>query len=144
VMREVGPEFRTIGSQIGYRYEDSPICVSDGTGPPPDAADTYVPSARPGARAPHVWLGDGRSILDLFGHGFALLRFAGAPSASGLETAAATQGVPMMTAALDEPQAAQLYQARLVLVRPDGHVAWRSDALPQDPDELIDRVRGAA
>ena len=30
-----------------------------------------------------------------------------------------------------------------MLVRPDGHVAWRSDELPADPLALADRVRGA-
>jgi hypothetical protein len=29
-------------------------------------------------------------------------------------------------------------------MRPDGHVAWRGDALPDDADAVIDRVRGAA
>src|SRR5262245_7038026 len=144
LMRDVGPEFRTIGSQIGYRYEASPICIPDGTAAPPDAADTYVPSARPGARAPHVWLGDGRSILDLFGRGFVLLRLAGAQSGADLEAAAAARGVPLTTWTLNEPEAAQLYQNRLVLIRPDGHVAWRSDTPPPDPAGLIDQVRGAA
>ena len=36
-----------------------------------------------------------------------------------------------------------LYERRLVLVRPDGHVAWRSDRPPADALALIDRVRGA-
>jgi hypothetical protein len=31
----------------------------------------------------------------------------------------------------------------LVLVRPDGHVAWRGDVCPDDPLALIDHVRGA-
>ena len=62
----------------------------------------------------------------------------------------ALPGVPTATypAAVTEwitqQQAAELYQRRYVLVRPDGHVAWRADALPPDPGELIDRVRGAA
>ncbi len=63
------------GLQLGYRYESSPICVDDGTPPPPDDPENYVPSARPGGRAPHFWLGDGRSTLDLFGRGFVLLQF---------------------------------------------------------------------
>jgi hypothetical protein len=144
LVRDIGPEFRTIGLQIGYRYEDSPICVADGTTATPDAAETYVPSARPGARAPHAWLGDGRSVLDLFGRGFVLLRFAGAPSCADLEAAAGRSGLPLAVLTLDEPEAAQLYQRRLVLVRPDGHVAWRSDSAPPDPEDLIDRARGAA
>jgi hypothetical protein len=143
LVRDVGPEFRTIGLQIGYRYEDSPICMLDGTSAPPDTAETYVPSARPGARAPHVWLNDGSSIIDLFGRGFVLLRFGGAPPCAELQAAAEDCSVPLAIKAVDDPAAAQLYERRLVLVRPDGHVAWRSDAAPPDPVGLIDRVRGA-
>jgi 2-polyprenyl-6-methoxyphenol hydroxylase-like FAD-dependent oxidoreductase len=144
LVREVGPEFRTIGLQIGYRYEASPICIADATAAPADAPDVYVPSARPGARAPHAWLHDGRSILDLFGRGFVLLRFEGAPPCDDLKIAAARCGLPLTTQSLDEPEAAKLYERRLVLVRPDGHVAWRANALPSDPAGLLDRVRGAA
>jgi hypothetical protein len=42
---------------------------------------------------------------------------------------------------LAEPEVVQLYGRKLVLVRPDGYVAWRSDA-PTDADGLIARVRG--
>jgi 2-polyprenyl-6-methoxyphenol hydroxylase-like FAD-dependent oxidoreductase len=141
--REIGREFRTIGLQLGYRYEASPICVPDGTPEPPDTAETYEPTARPGSRAPHVWLTDGRSILDLFGAGFVLLRFPGAPDGGALARAAAARGVPLAVADIAEPEAASLYQQRMVLVRPDGHVAWRGDVTPADPVALIDRVRGA-
>jgi hypothetical protein len=143
LVQHVGSEFRTLGLQLGYRYEDSPICIADGTAPPPDEPATYVPSARPGARAPHVWLDDGRSTLDLFGRGFALLRFAGAPHISPIETAARHRGVPLRVEDVASEEAAALYERRLVLVRPDGHVAWRADALPDDPLALIDKVRGA-
>jgi hypothetical protein len=141
--RDVGREFRTIGAQLGYRYEESPICVPDGTPAPPDEPAEYVPSARPGARAPHVWLKDGRSILDLFGRGFVLLRFAGASDSSAISAAAAARNVPLAVHDVAEPEAAELYERVLVLVRPDGHVAWRADAPPADAGALIDRVRGA-
>jgi hypothetical protein len=143
LMREIGREFRTIGLQIGYRYDDSPICVPDGSPPPADDPATYLPSARPGARAPHAWLKDGRSILDLYGRGFVLLRF-GAGDITPLDVAAAARGVPLTVVDLDEPEVADLYEQRLVLVRPDGHVAWRADAVPDNCAALIDRVRGAA
>ena len=144
LMQAIGPEFRTVGLQLGYRYEDSPICLADGTPSPPDDPAEYTPSARPGSRAPHAWLRDGRSTLDLFGRGFTLLRFPGAPSGDAIEQAARTRGVPLETVELDVPEAAQLYERRMVLVRPDGHVAWRADAPPADAMALIDRVRGAA
>jgi 2-polyprenyl-6-methoxyphenol hydroxylase-like FAD-dependent oxidoreductase len=141
--RDVGREFRTIGLQLGYRYEDSPICLPDGTSAPPDDPERLVQSARPGSRAPHVWLRDGRSTLDLYGRGFTLLRFAGAADASQLERTAVDRGVRLTVVDLDEPDAAEVYERPLVLVRPDGHVAWRGDAFPVDPTALIDRVRGA-
>jgi hypothetical protein len=144
LVRNIGPEFRTIGLQIGYRYDGSPICIPDGTAAPPDTAETYTPSARPGARAPHAWLRDGRSILDLFGRGFVFLQFTEDEQASGLAEAAAARSVPLTIARLDEPEVLRLYERRFVLVRPDGHVAWRSNSIPAEPADLIDRVRGAA
>ena len=44
---------------------------------------------------------------------------------------------------LDQPEVVALYQCRLVLVRPDGHVAWRADTEPGDAAAVIDVVRGA-
>lgn len=143
LLRAIGPEFRTVGLQIGYRYEDSPICVADGTPSPPDDPAEYTPSARPGSRAPHVFLRDGRSVLDLYGRGFTLLRFPGAPASDAIERAAKARGVPIKTFDLDEPDVARLYEGRLVLVRPDGHVSWRADVPPDDPQALVDTVRGA-
>ncbi|MBX9846726.1 MAG: FAD-dependent monooxygenase [Xanthobacteraceae bacterium] len=143
LLRAIGPEFRTVGLQLGYRYENSPICVGDGTAPPPDDPADYTPSARPGSRAPHVFLRDGRSILDLYGRGFTLLRFPGAPDPSAVTAAAQARGVPLSVAVVEEPEAAALYERKLVLVRPDGHVAWRADTAPTDALALMDRLRGA-
>ena len=143
LLHAIGPEFRTVGLQLGYRYEDSPICIEDGTSAPPDDPADYVPSARPGSRAPHIFLRDGRSILDLYGHGFTLLRFAGAPEPSAVAVAAQARGVPLSVVFVGEPEVAELYERKLVLVRPDGHVAWRADTPPDDALALIDRVRGA-
>ena len=137
-------EWNTLGIHLGYRYDESPICLPDGTDVPPDEVMTYSPSARPGARAPHVWLEDGRSTLDLFGRKFVLLRLGGgAPDGDGLVTAAARCGMPLDVVALENEAIAAAYERALVLVRPDGHVAWRGDAVPDDAAALIDCVRGA-
>ncbi len=128
---------------LGYRYDNSPIVVPDGTPAPPDLSHPYTQTARPGARAPHVWLADGRSTLDLYGRGFTLLRLgANAPSGKSIEDAARQRGVPLQSVALAEPQVLDAYERRLVLVRPDGHVAWRADREPDDAGALIDTVRG--
>lgn len=144
LVRDVGRMFRTIGLQIGYRYENSPICIPDGTPAYPDDPEVFVPSARPGSRAPHVWLGENRSILDLYGGGFVLLRLGeNAPDGSHLEAAAAQRRVPLKTVTITHRDAIRIYEKQLVLVRPDGHVAWRGDAIPRDAMGIVDRVRGA-
>jgi 2-polyprenyl-6-methoxyphenol hydroxylase-like FAD-dependent oxidoreductase len=132
------------GFHLGYRYDDSPIVWPDGTPAPPLETRTYTQTARPGARAPHVALPDGNSTLDWFGHGFTLLRIGpDAPGGEGIREAAAKARVPLRVASLDEPKVREAYGRALVLVRPDGHVAWRDDAEPAQPSAVIDTVRGA-
>lgn len=144
LVRDVGRQFRTTGLQIGYSYAHSPICVDDGSPADADDPEHYVPSTRPGARAPHAWLSHGRSTLDCYGRGFVLLRLGDhPPDATALEKAAADRRVPFETIDVSRSDVAELYQRPLVLVRPDGHVAWRGDALPANPHGLIDRVRAA-
>ncbi|NDZ17007.1 2-polyprenyl-6-methoxyphenol hydroxylase [Variovorax sp. WS11] len=137
-------EWFSIGVHLGYVYEGSPIVIPDGTPRPPLQVSSYTPTARPGSRAPHVWLEEGKSILDLFGRGFVLLRFGpNAPDAAPLEEAATAAGLPLQRIDIASEEAARLYERCLVLVRPDGQVAWRGDALPNDCFHLVDRIRGA-
>lgn len=105
----------------------------------------YEQSSQPGARAPHVWLEDGRSSLDLFGKGFVLLRLGtAAPKADVLIAAAKKVGLPLTIYTSSEEPLVSAYGRALVLVRPDGHVAWRGDDWPRvGVDALIQKVRGA-
>ncbi|HVV93727.1 MAG TPA: FAD-dependent monooxygenase [Hyphomicrobiales bacterium] len=134
-----------LNTHLGYRYAGSPIVVPDGALPPePEDSRLYEQSSHAGCRAPHAWLADGRSTLDLFGRGFVLLRLgAAAPDAAPLADAARRRGMPLEVVSLAEPELAALYERALVLVRPDGHVAWRGDALPPNPLAVVDTVRGA-
>jgi hypothetical protein len=126
-----------------YSYERSPVSVPDGTPAPDPEPERFVASTRPGTRAPHAWLADGRSTLDLFGDGFTLLRFGAPPADAGaLIDAAQARSVPLRAIAIAEPEIAALYQRKLVLVRPDGHVAWRGDENPADAGAVMDTVRG--
>jgi 2-polyprenyl-6-methoxyphenol hydroxylase-like FAD-dependent oxidoreductase len=141
-------EWFTLGIQLGYRYEGSPIIVPDGTAAPPDEPATYLQTARPGHRAPHAWLAPGQSTLDRFGRCFVLLRFCEAAGESGdgaaLIEAAKARGVPLKVEDIGNAEAAALYERRLVLVRPDGHVAWRGDGIGPEAGRVMDTVRGAA
>ena len=134
------PQFCCGGLNFGYYYDRSPIIAYDGETPPPYTMDTFTPSTVPGCRTPHIWLDDGRSVYDAMGTGYTLLRFDPSVSAEALLQAAARRGVPL--SALDlKPQPA--YREKLLLSRPDQHVAWRGDALPKDVMSLVDRIRGA-
>ena len=57
--------------------------------------------------------------------------------------AADAAGVPLTSVRLSKRIAVKAYERKLVLVRPDGHVAWRGDALPENSANLIDIIRGA-
>jgi hypothetical protein len=143
VLAGFAEEFGSLGIQLGARYVGSALVVGDGTDPPPDDPTHYVPSASPGGRAPHVWLGVGRSLFDAIGPGFTLLRLGGrADGADTLVRAAAARRVPLSVVDVPGDAARDLYGADLALVRPDQHVAWRGNALPAGPDILLDTVTG--
>lgn len=145
LVSQLGAEFRTMGLQIGYRYDNSPICIEDGTSGPSDDPETYRPSARPGMRAPHAWLKHGQSTLDLFGPGFTLLRLGrNAPETGSLVEAAVMRNMPLKCIDIENDEIAELYEHKLLLVRPDGHVAWRANTVPASTIDIIDRVRGSA
>ncbi len=138
-------EWFSNGIHLGYMYEGSPVIVPDGTPQPPDEVTSYRQTARPGSRAPHVWLSEGESTLDLFGRAFVLLRLgAGSPPVEKFEAAAALRRVPLRVVDIVNDKAEMLYERRLVLVRPDGQVCWRADAEPANALGVIDTVRGAA
>jgi hypothetical protein len=111
-------EFNIPGITFGGRYDGSPAIVPDGTAPPPDAANSYVPSACPGGRAPHVWLGENDSLYDRFGFEWTLLSF-------GKQYA--VHEPDLKTVAVQSPEARDLYGADYALIRPDQIVAWRGN-----------------
>ena len=128
-------------------FDNSQICIcdEDHTKLGDNAlANTEIQLARPGARAPHVWINEGKSILDLFGTHFTLLCI-GKPEKDGetMELAATRYGVPFKVLAINNPNITALYKKNFVLVRPDGHIAWQGNYPPQAPEKIIKQVVGA-
>lgn len=155
---QVVTESRRYGNHLGVEFGtvyQSGAVIADRT-QPPDVADSYsdyAPSATPGARAPHVWIGqpDARlSTLDLFGSAFTLL--AGPDGGAWCTAAAEVErelGVPIDRYRIGGPGlgdlggftgAYGLGEDGAVLVRPDGHVAWRSATGPGIGAVLRDAV----
>ena len=139
-------QFNSAGTHLGYRYVDSPVIVPDGSPEPPDDPTQVVPSTWPGSRAPHAFTGAdtslrGETTLDWFGRDFVLVQTGeadGAPLMAALQRLRA----PVTCRHVEQPWLRPQFERALVLVRPDGHVAWRGDAPPADPEGVARRVCG--
>jgi 2-polyprenyl-6-methoxyphenol hydroxylase-like FAD-dependent oxidoreductase len=131
------------GIEFGYRYDSSPVICDEPHAAPADHMHAYTPGTQPGARPPSLFLEDGRAVFDLFGLGFTLVRFADL-DVDSLTAAAAERAMPLEVVDIREDHARRLYERDLVLIRPDHHVAWRGDSIPDRPGAILDRVRGAA
>lgn len=119
-------EFNIPGVTFGGRYDTSPLIVKDGTTAPIDVPNSYVPTASPGGRAPHAWLEDGTSLYDRFGFEWTLLVLgSNPPGADTFRQLAVARGLDLAIVRLDSPALLALYEAPLVLIRPDQIVAWR-------------------
>jgi hypothetical protein len=82
------------------------------------------------------------STLDLFGDGYALLRFEAGLDVAALQSAAAARSVPLTLFDIDDAGIGALYEAKLAIVRPDGHVAWRGDDMADHAGALIAAISG--
>jgi hypothetical protein len=92
----------------------------------------YVPSTWPGARLPHAWLDDGRAMQDLLGDGYTLLRLGRSQAnADALGQAFASHGAPFAVLDVADARPREIYGHDLLLVRPDLHVVWRGNSLPE-------------
>ncbi|MFW3168854.1 FAD-dependent oxidoreductase [Geodermatophilus sp. CPCC 206100] len=142
IRRAKTSETYTLGFVLGTGCPQSPLVVPDDRPAPQSETSVYRPSAAPGMRLPHLWLGPGCSLYDRLGPGFTLLEVGSAPAPDAWRSAADERGMPLHTLRLNRPDAHTLFGARYLLVRPDHLVAWRGDDLPADPGPLLDHVRG--
>lgn len=155
---QIVDESRRYGNHLGVEFGswyNSTAIIPDGTAPEQagDAYSDYVPSATPGCRAPHVWLGqlDTRvSTIDLCGPSFTLLV---GPDGAGWEKdvddACKTLGIPIAcyrvgSAGLQDEgtflDAYGLQSDGAVLVRPDAHIAWRAASRVEGRSNLVDAL----
>ena len=125
-----------IGAELGYRYVDSPV-IWDEPGGPEQRFRTYDPTAWTGVRLPHCWVTEGKSLQDLVGPGYTVLRLGrDAPDATALVDALRTRGAPVEAREVPDDRLRALYGRGLFLIRPDLHIVWRGDALPADVSAL--------
>jgi 2-polyprenyl-6-methoxyphenol hydroxylase-like FAD-dependent oxidoreductase len=138
-------EFNSLGLVLGYEYADSPVIAYDDESAGEAEKDTtvYVPATRPGARLPHRWLTDGRSLYDDLGTGLTLITF-GDHDPGAMTDAARARGVVLTHIDLGSECLVPGDRTSL-LVRPDQHIAWRGGQLsPQSADAVLSRVLGGS
>ena len=137
-------QFACAGLNFGYFYPSSPIIAYDAEAAPAYTMYDYAPSTVPGCRTPHVFLADGRSLYDALGPEYSLIRFDPEVPIAPLLSAADRRGIPIQLLDLPPSERPDVYRHKLLLSRPDRHVAWRGDALPADVEALVARISGAA
>ena len=135
--------WQPVGVHLGYIYHPSPIVVPDGSAQPEDDTFGYRPTAFPGAgrRTSGFSLAARRSTCSATGSRSSISRISPRRRSKPRPRNAAFR-LRCIASSMPKPRA--LYGRALVLVRPDGHVAWRGDDEPEEPLALIDRARGAA
>jgi 2,4-dichlorophenol 6-monooxygenase len=156
-------EFNAHGVEMNQRYvsiavlpDDAPAEIWDG-----DRELAVRPTTRPGAKLPHAWLVDGRgeriSTLDVVGKGMftVLTGLSGDVWAGAAKAAQDELGVPLRVVRVGDATCADAYgewgrvseiaEDGVLLVRPDGHIAWRrartADSATQAAQELAAALR---
>jgi len=131
------------GTLLGYRYNNSSIVIPDGTEETLDNPRKYIPTARPGHRAPHIWLEEGVSIYDKFNQNFTLLVFTeDLIEAKKLISKAKSISLPIHLLQINDKDVLNLYVNKYVIIRPDLMVAWRSDYIPDNSIDILNTIIG--
>jgi len=131
-----------IGAELGYRYVDSPI-IDNIPGGPEHLFRDYRPTSWPGARLPHVWLEDGTPIQDRISNvGYTLICLNGRHETAALEKAFCGRSAPFGVLHVASEPAHAIYGKDLILLRPDMHVVWRGNSVPDNPAELAALATG--
>ncbi|WP_131781665.1 FAD-dependent monooxygenase [Legionella gresilensis] len=150
-IEEQNEHVNQIGLDLGFCYEEGTL-IAEGGSVPILNLDTYVPSTSPGCRAPHYVLKKGKqllSTLDLFNDKFVLL--SADKTDLWKQAAAHYSHLPLVSYCIGESgdlqdpegQWLDVYQINeqgAVLIRPDGHVAWRTQDKTDNPKQCLKNI----
>jgi 2-polyprenyl-6-methoxyphenol hydroxylase-like FAD-dependent oxidoreductase len=143
-IKEIGnAENESLGIEIGYGYVGSSIVCNEVGDEVQDDPLVYKPTTTPGYRPPALYLADGTPLFDLFGSGYTLLNFASKTMELGSFSAEADSlNLPFDVVSIDDEYARSIYGFNLVLLRPDQHVAWRGQNVPENINKIMKIVSG--
>lgn len=135
-------QINNIGIHFGYRFGESPVVWPEPGAEAPWDWQRIVPTTVPGARLPSVRADDGTELFDLLGDGLTLVDTSGQGTGKPLLDEAVKVGVPLGYLAVDDDTVRRVLERPLLIVRPDQHVAWRGDAVPEDGARVLRRIFG--
>lgn len=122
-------ENESLGYEMGYHYAGSQIVAVEPGAEPPRDPYSYEPTTLPGGRLPSLYLDDGSAVYGKLGRWLTIIALDGADP-STFAQAAGARGVPLEVVRIADDHVRAVYDARLLLVRPDQHVAWRGSTEP--------------
>jgi 2-polyprenyl-6-methoxyphenol hydroxylase-like FAD-dependent oxidoreductase len=134
---DLQPLANDLDIELGYRYRSAAV-IADAEDDGLAHENPRDSRGKPGTRAPHLWLGPGRSTLDLFGGSVALLT-----GAEGGAWQGAARSKNMDTHKIDGADFCDAYgigPSGAVLIRPDGFVAFRARSDHAAPSVLTDAL----
>lgn len=136
--------YESLGIEIGYIYRDSPVIARDDAPPPLDDTCDYLPTTWSGARLPSGMMEDGSAVFDHLAYDTFSLLVCNAElhEYAALLEAAGEVGMPINIIEIRAPHLVELFERKLLLVRPDQHVCWRGNSVPANCGALVNKVRG--
>ena len=135
--------YESLGIEMGYRYHLSNIIYKDLENEPEYSERNYIPTTFSGGRLPNIFLKDGRAILDLIDfQGFTLFNMSENSRNEKLINIFEKLKIPFQIIQVLDSDAIKLFEKEYILVRPDQHICFRGDSLPEDCESLVSRIIG--
>jgi 2-polyprenyl-6-methoxyphenol hydroxylase-like FAD-dependent oxidoreductase len=139
VLRQEPPLVETAGTGLTGGAAPSPVVWREAR----DCRTRRTASTtRPGVRPPAVRLPDGEQLFDRLGPQFTLVDLTDDATGTPLVRSARARGIPMTHLTVTDAAVRASWASRLVLVRPDQHIAWRTDDTPSDWEVVLGVVTG--
>ncbi|CAH1659414.1 FAD-dependent monooxygenase [Chelatococcus asaccharovorans] len=132
------------GIEHGFVYAESPVVMAESGARFTLDPAVYEPTTLPGARLPSTFLPDGSALFDRLGNWFTLLNFGSSSDVDYFIEAARDRQLELTILTISAPNLNAIYEANLILVRPDQHVAWRGNGVSDSrfAGAILDRVLG--
>ena len=136
-------ENESLGIEIGYGYVGSSIIHSTAEDVVQNNPLVYQPTTTPGYRPPAIYVKNEQPIFNLFGSGFSLLNFSPDDlKIKNFEQLAQQLQLPLKVVNINDEHAKSIYDANLVIIRPDQHIAWRDNNLPENIGNILKIISG--